>query len=831
VAKKSGPARFKAGAKIGSKAVGGRIMTAAQRKKYTPTGKIKASYKVGAPKRKATKRRKRNPMIEGRYVTPYVGTGKAKKKAVSTVSKKQWEEEALRRKRSRAAKKAAKTRAARAGKKAPAKKAPAKKAPAKKKTAAKRAAPKWRCDVHPVTGKACKGRAMSKRDQALFTTTGKYRKGVGIAKVRAAYGKPTLKKKKTSKKAPARKKTAKRKKYPRKKVGSNIISSRRTKPGKKVVRRKKKVGKYSYAGGKRKAPKRTRVTTKSKRYKVKSYLRKTPKKHRRTVRKASYKRRYPRQYKRRSRGGKVWRKGYVISRGPAKGKRVKGQWVKKPKRGTYAITGSGKAKRLAANPRRRNPYKRSKVSVGPYKRRKKGGKRKSRAVKKYKRRQWYPSRAKGGARWITQRQAAALGLMPGREKKMYSWAANPGALAYLPDRDQLMAVGKAAGVGFIGFGAAVAMGRALTNVPAIQSRLHGWTSVVGNVAAGLALWGVLKYLDRPELNAAKPFVMVGAGMAALVNTIFNIVATRPELSRYAAWVLPAAGSVAAAPAQATEPDNGVPIEQAATAGFGQIDVYEAALDGMSGIEEELESELSRMGGMGMGAESGIFEGPAEQTAGVLGEYLETPLGADVEEAFAGVGEYLETPLGEYLETPLGEYLETPLGMGAEVEEAFAGVGEYLETPLGQVPVEQAFAGMGQANGNGWGAFEQSIQANPLMPGFRNAVQTLVRKRVAAGLPLDDAFYSKLGRASAQLAKRKFEQRARAVGRRGGDLPMTAPKSPVLRSSAPMWTKPVGDPNRIPGTAGGIPAAAGAPSEYSGLFMGPAEQDDGGDGIF
>jgi hypothetical protein len=830
VAKKSGPARFKAGAKVGSKAVGGRIMTAAQRKKYTPTGKIKASYSLGGGTRKKTaKRRRRNPMVEGRYVTPYVTRGGKKVKATGTLTKAAWEKEQLRRKRSRAAKKAAATRKARAGKKA----APKKAAP--KRKAAKKGVVKWSCDKHPVTGKPCKGRPMSARDRSLFTTTGKYRKGVGIAKVRKAYGKPTLKKKKTTvaKRKTTKKRAAKRKRYPRKKAGSNVISSRRTKPGKKVVRRKKAVGKYSYAGGKRKKAKRTRVITKSKRYNVKSYMRKTPKKHRRTVRKAAYKRRYPRQYKRRSRGGQVWRKGYVIKRGPAKGKRVKGQYVNKPKRGTYAIRGTGKAKRLAANPRRRNPYKRSKVSVAPYKRRKKGGKRKSRAVKKYKRRQWYPSRAKGGARWITQRQAAALGLMPGREKKMYSWAANPGALAYLPDREQMFAVGKAAGVGFVGFGAAVAMGRALTHVPAIQSRLHGWTSVVGNVAAGLALWGVLKYLDRPELNAAKPFVMVGAGVAALVNTVFNLVATRPELSRYAAWVLPAAGSVAAAPAQAVEPDNGVPIEQAATAGLGQIDVYEAALDGMSGIEEELESELTRMGGMG--SDGGIFEGPAETPSGVLseyletplgatGEYLETPLGAEVEEAFAGVGEYLETPLGEYL--------ETPLGMGAEVEEAFAGVGEYLETPLGQVPVEQAFAGMGQAAGNGnWGAFEQSLQNAPLMPGFRNAVQTLVRKRVAAGLPLNEAFYSKLGRASAQLAKRKFETRARAVGRRGGDLPVAPAKSPLLTSSAPMYTQPVVDPRRVPGTAGGIPAASGAPSEYSGLFMGPADADDGGDGIF
>jgi hypothetical protein len=47
----------------------------------------------------------------------------------------------------------------------------------------------------------------------------------------------------------------------------------------------------------------------------------------------------------------------------------------------------------------------------------------------------------------------------------------------------------------------------------------------------------------------------------------------------------------------------------------------------------------------------------------------------------------------------------------------------------------------------------------------------------------------------------------------------------------MYTQPVVDPRRVPGTAGGIPAASGAPSEYSGLFMGPADADDGGDGIF
>jgi hypothetical protein len=91
-----------------------------------------------------------------------------------------------------------------------------KKAAPRKKATAKRSAPKWRCDKHPVTKKPCKGRVMSKRDQKLFTVAGKRRKGVGIVKIREAYGlrKPAVKKKKA---APKRKPAAKKRAAPKRK--------------------------------------------------------------------------------------------------------------------------------------------------------------------------------------------------------------------------------------------------------------------------------------------------------------------------------------------------------------------------------------------------------------------------------------------------------------------------------------------------------------------------------------------------------------------------------------------------------------------------------------
>jgi hypothetical protein len=364
-------------------------------------------------------------------------------------------------------------------------------------------------------------------------------------------------------------------------------------------------------------------------------------------------------------------------------------------------------------------------------------------------------------------------------------AANP---AMLPSGEQFKRLATAAGVGFIGFGGAVATGRALAGVPSVQ-----------NV---LAFWAIASLLDNPALNILKPYVVAGAGIAALVNVALNLVAQRTISAQKAAWFLPGAGAAAAAPAQITEPN--------AIAGLGQADVYEAALDGVGGIEEDLERELS-MGDAG----DGIFD------ESVFGEYLETPLGAEVEEAAAGTGEYLEVPLSAEVEEAAagtGEYLETPLG--AEVEEAFAGIGEYLETPLG-AEVEEAFAGgMGQyQHVPGLGQVNSGNKLNQLLPGARQAIQRIVRKRLATGLPLNQAFYTKLGQAAAKLSA--------ARGLRGGKpgvLPMAPAKSPVLRSSAPTYVKQVLDPKDTPGSA--EPISSGVEKEFSGIFEG-----NNSDGIF
>jgi hypothetical protein len=423
-----------------------------------------------------------------------------------------------------------------------------------------------------------------------------------------------------------------------------------------------------------------------------------------------------------------------------------------------------------------------------------------------------------------------MGLMSKYEARRFGFAANPMSLAMLPTSDQLKAVGKAAGVGAIGFGASVAIGRMFSRISFIESIFGTWSPVVGNVLGGLGLWVGANAIDNPKLNEMKPYLAVGAGVAAFVNLALNVIARGWVPGRYAAWFMPGAAAVEAAPAPAVAPDS-----PAATSGFGQIDVYEAALDGFGDIETELERELDRMSG-----DDGIFG-----DKGVFGEYLETPMGASVEEAFAGggsggVGEYLETPMGEYLETPMGEYLETPMGafveqatagMGVNVEAAYAGMGEYLETPMGAF-VEQAYAGMGQANGNGngngngnWAAFEQSIQQNPLMPGFRAAVQSLVRKRIAAGQPLDDAFYAKLGKASADLAKAKFQQRVQQVSGKPTDLPTESWKAPLLRSSAPTYKRNIGDPRMTPGWPEKIGAPKQEPGE--GIFFGTGEGQDEG----
>jgi hypothetical protein len=192
----------------------------------------------------------------------------------------------------------------------------------------------------------------------------------------------------------------------------------------------------------------------------------------------------------------------------------------------------------------------------------------------------------------------------------------------------------------------------------------------------------------------------------------------------------------------------------------------------------------------------------------------------------GMNEYLEVPM-----SGMNEYLEVPMsGMGAMVEEAFAGggsggVGEYLEVPMGAM-VEEAYAGMGQDNGPTVAAVEQSIQTRPLMPGFRQAVAKMVRERIAAGQPLNDAFYSKLGKAAASLARKKFSQRVRQVSGRPGHLPVEPWKAPLLRSSAPMYRRPVAPAatGRTPGVAEPIPTHG--PKGNQGIFS-----DVDSDGIF
>jgi hypothetical protein len=791
--------RWKAGTvhPVTRKAVGGQYMTLAERKKYTRTGKLRSAVKAAAVRKGLVKKKPAKRKAPAKRKTAKRNAGKRTaskryyvKKSGAPSSSHTW-----RKGYTTATGKQVPGRWVKKGgaKKKTARKKPAKrKAPAKRKTAARRKPAKKTARFYRKKSGAPRGHVWRK---GYRRSDGKFVKGMWVKKASKA-----------KRKAKPRKKTA----YKRKKVG--VVSRKRTKAGKTTVRRKK----MSYRTGGKAG--RYRVKTKSKRYKKKSYLRRRPKRRTATMKKRTYKRKYPRQYVRRSRGGKVWRKGYVIKSGPAKGKRVKGQWVKKPKRGRYKITGSGKAKRMAANKSRRrsNPYKRKGKSyhkgkgwIKPYSYRNAQGKLVK--VKGHRRRQWYPTRypKKGKGRWISQRKAHQMGLMGKLESRKFGFAANPAALAMLPTRDQLMAVGQAAGVTLIGFGGAAAAGRAFAGLGFAQRYLGTWAPVVGNVLAGIGMWTVANMVDNPKVNEAKPYLAIGAGVTALVNVVLNLIARGTVPSRYASWIIPGAGAVEAVPEAVVEP---LPE---GTAGFGQIDVYEAALDGLGDIEQDLEAELERMSGMG--ADDGIFG-----DEGVFGEYIQSPLGATVEEAYAGMGAEVEEAfagggsggVGEYLETPMGgvgEYLETP--MGAEVEEAFAGgtgeyidtgTGEYLETPMGGF--EEAYGGMGQNNGF-MEEFQSSVANQPLMPGFRSAVQRLVRKRVAAGQPLDDAFYSKLGRAAAQLARKKFRRRVAQVQGKAIDLPVTQPRPRLTRKGAPMYIRPVGSPpvGRVPGAAEPIPS--------------------------
>jgi hypothetical protein len=127
------------------------------------------------------------------------------------------------------------------------KKRPTKRKAAPRKKTTKRAAPKWRCDKHPVTGKPCKGRAMSKRDQRLFTVTGKRRKGVGIVKIREAYG---LRKPAKKKAAPKRKTTAKRKPAKRKATAKRKPAKRKAAPKRRTAKKTAPRGKLTPAQAK-----------------------------------------------------------------------------------------------------------------------------------------------------------------------------------------------------------------------------------------------------------------------------------------------------------------------------------------------------------------------------------------------------------------------------------------------------------------------------------------------------------------------------------------------------------------------------------------------------
>jgi hypothetical protein len=189
-----------------------------------------------------------------------------------------------------------------------------------------------------------------------------------------------------------------------------------------------------------------------------------------------------------------------------------------------------------------------------------------------------------------------------------------------------------------------------------------------------------------------------------------------------------------------------------------------------------------------------------------GEYLETPMGAvDVQQAYAGMGagvpvEQAYAGMGEYFRSPMngmGEYFRAPMsGMGAYVEEAFAG--------MGQDPA----------------AIEQSLKAQPLMPGFRAAVQKLVRDRIAAGQPLDDAFYSKLGKAAASLASRKFQQRVTQLT--SSEVPTTEPRPMVTVDSVPNYRMPIGEPGMVPGNPEDIEDYEGK-GEDEGIFTGGEDE--------
>jgi len=729
-------------------------------------------------------------------------------------------------------------------KKVAAKKAVTKKPAAKRKTVKKTAA-KRRTTRKP--GGAKRGYTYRKRrpgQKGYRTSKGvyrKFRKGQRYYMVKKA-SKPKRKAaKRTYKRKAAAKRTYKRRTAKRKTARRGSKYRVRRPSGGYYLRSYPKRRKASKP--KRKTAKRTyrRKTAAKRTYKRKTaakrtYKRKTAAK-RRTARRyrvrrpsgGYYLRHYPKR--RRAKG----RKKAAYTRKRANGRR-RGTLVKVPalRRGgkvirkaySYRLKKTGSRKGKVA----RNPYKRRKVTRKAYSYTRSKPRRRRVNVPKGKRRQWYPHHY--GGRWITNKKARALGLLNKHEKRALmkrhgaaALVANPSALAMLPTSEQLLSVGKAAGLGFVGFGAAVAAGRALNRVTAISQHTGVWTPVLGNIAAGLGFWAVASYLDDERLNAMKPFVAAGAGLAAIVNVLLNLIGNQIVPSKYAAWILPGAGSVAVAPDATVEPDlvaeaitngNGIPN---GVSGFGQIDIYEAALDGVGGIEEELEMELDRLSGDGIfdsGAEAGIFSGldgtgtPVEEAYAGMSEYLEVPMGAyaeqayagmgaNIEEAYAGMSEYLEVPMSEYLEVPMSEYLEVP--MGAYAEQAYAG--------MGFSPAQ-----IGQGNGTTPAAVEASIRNRPLMPGFKGAVQKMVQQRIASGKPINETFYRNLGQAAAKLARKKFDQRVQQVAGKPAGIATEPWKAPLLRNSAPMYRRRVADPAMAPGTAEPIPA-----------------QGPGGEGIF
>jgi hypothetical protein len=683
----------------------------------------------------------------------------------------------------------------------------------------------WKVDVHPGTGQpGIRGRVMTSAERQKWTSHGVLRSAVrGVKKTRGVTMKTkkrTRKTRKTGRKVTRRtgvrkyrvKASRGRKSYMRR----YPKKTRRTRKVARKVTRRAGVRKYRVKGSRgrkgymRRYPKRTRKSTKralavrkTGRYRVKrrgggTYLRRYARRTRgyRKIRRYGRKysrrgaRRYARRYSRRvmvrvpaqrNRAGKVVRKGYSYARKARKGRKIA-----------------------------RNPYRHG-IKVRGYKYTKRSG-RKVRVRGYGRRNQWYPHRypRRGkGSRWISQSKAKSLSLLSKHEMRALAhrhpgMLSNPGsALAALPTLDQLKGIGLMVGEGFIGFGGAIAAGQALAAVPQVAQYTGTWTPVLGNLAAGLGFWALCHFMpDNMKLQEAKPYVMVGVGLAAAINALRNLISGGTIPSSVGSWIVP---GYAAAPA--------VP---AGTAGLGQIDIYEAALNGVSGIEEELEMELDRMGGMGGGdgifgdANEGIFSGldgtgtPVREAYAGMGEYMKTPMsGVNVQEAFSGgVGEYFKSPVGEYLETPMGSTM---------VEQAYAGMGEYFKTPMGAV-VEEAFAGMGLSSAQ-VGASSQS-----LMPGFRAAVQKIVRDRIASGQPMDDAFYNKLGQAAASLASRKLGQRTGQVQ----DIGVQAWKPPVTTAAVPNFTSPVTEPAMTPGYAEDIEDYEGK-GEDEGIFTGGEDE--------